>query len=152
MKTTKIISLLIILTQIGSLLAFGLSIYTIYGVLTSAFSEGLSFEMDFDEVTGDSTLHVEFTLENPSYIDAKVALGLSMLDRDGESIASGSTLVEIPPSGSEAITLILEVSQEDFERIALEGESSLELYISLRTLYDLVGISDTITIPQEVSR
>jgi hypothetical protein len=46
--------------------------------------------------------------------------------------------------------LVLEVSREDFERISLEGESSLELHVGLRTLYNLVGISDTITIPQGV--
>jgi hypothetical protein len=44
----------------------------------------------------------------------------------------------------------LEVSREDYERIALEGESSIELFLGLRTLFDLIGISDTITIPQGV--
>lgn len=150
MKTTKIIGLLIIITQIVSLAAFGLSIYSIYGVLSSTFTGGLAFEMDIDEATGTGILQVEVTPQNPSYIDTDVTLGLSLLDGDGVTVASESSTVTIAPGGSETITLILEISREDSERIAMEGVSTLELYVGLRTLYDLVGISDTITIPQGV--
>ncbi len=148
MKTTKIIGLLIMVAQIGSLVAFGLSIYSIYGILLSTFTGGLAFEMDIDEATGVGSLQVEVTPQNPGYIDADVALGLSLLDGDGISVASESSSVTIAPGGSEIITLILEISREDFERISTEGVSTLELYLGLRTLYNLVGISDTITIPQ----
>lgn len=150
MKTNKIIALLISIAQIGSLVAFGLSIYSIYGVLSSTFTGGLAFEMDIDEATGASSLQVEVTPQNPGYIDADVTLGLSLLDGDGVSVASESSSVTIAPGGSESITLVLEVSRVDFERISSEGVSTLELYVGLRSLYDLVGISDTITIPQEV--
>lgn len=150
MKTTKIIGLLIMIAQIGSLVAFGLSIYSIYGVLSSTFTGGLAFEMDIDEATGVGSLQVEVTPQNPSYLDADVTLGLSLLDGDGVSVASESSSVTIAPGGSETITLILEVSREDFERISTEGVSTLELYVGLRTLYNLVGISDTFTIPHGV--
>jgi hypothetical protein len=142
--------MLIMVAQIGSLVAFGLSIYTVYGVLSSTFSGGLSFEMDINEATGDGSLQVQFTPQNPSYINADVSLGLSLQDGDGESVATETTSVVITPGGSETITLVLEVSREDFERISLEGKSSIELHVGLRTLFDLVGISDTITIPQGV--
>ena len=150
MKTTKIMAILIMIAQIGSLVAFGLSIYSIYGVLSSTFTGGLAFEMDIDEATGAGSLRVEVTPQNPGYIGADVPLGLSLLDGDGESVASESSSVTIAPGGSETITLVLEVSRVDFERISSEGVSTLELYVGLRTLYDLVGISDTITIPQGV--
>jgi hypothetical protein len=138
------------IAQIGSLVAFGLSIYSIYGVLSSTFTGGLAFEMDIDEATGVGSLRVEVTPQNPGYIGADVTLGLSLLDGDGVSVASESSSVTIAPGGSETITLVLEVSRVDFERISSEGVSTLELYVGLRTLYDLVGISDTITIPQGV--
>ncbi len=138
------------IAQIGSLVAFGLSIYSIYGVLSSTFTGGLAFEMDIDEATGAGSLRVEVTPQNPGYIDADVTLGLSLLDGDGVSMASESSSVTIAPGGSETVTLVLEVSQVDFERISTEGVSTLELYVGLRTLFDLVGISDTITIPQGV--
>ena len=150
MKTTKIIALLIMIAQIASLAAFGLSIYSIYGVLSSTFTGGLAFEMDINEATGVGSLQVEVTPQNPGYIDADVALGLSLLDGDGVSVASESSSVTLTPGGSETITLVLEVSREDFERISNEGVSTLELYVGLRTLFDLVGLSDTITIPQGV--
>jgi len=138
------------IAQIGSLVAFGLSIYSLYGVLSSTFTGGLAFEMDIDEATGAGSLRVEVTPQNPGYIDADVTLGLSLLDGDGVSVASESSSVTIVPGGSETITLVLEVSRVDFERISSEGVSTLELYVGLRTLFDLVGISDTITIPQGV--
>ena len=106
--------------------------------------------MDIDEATGAGILQVEVTPQNPSYIDTDVTLGLSLLDGDGVSVVSESSAVTIASGGSETITLVLEVSREDSERIALEGVNTLELYISLRTPYGLVGISDTITIPQGV--
>ncbi len=138
------------IAQIGSLVAFGLSIYSVYGVLSSTFTGGLGFEMGIDEATGVGSLQVEVTPQNPGYIDAEVTLGLSLLDGDGVSVASESSSVKIAPGGSETITLILEISRVDLERISTEGVSTLELYVGLRTLYDLVGISDTITIPQGV--
>jgi len=138
------------ITQIASLAAFGLSIYSIYGVLSSTFIGGLGFEMDFDEATGVGSLQLEVTPQNTGYLDADVTLGLKILDGDGVSVASESTSVMLAPGGSETISLVLEVSREEYERIALGGESYLELFVGLRTLFDLIGISDTITIPQGV--
>ena len=140
------------ISQIASLAAFGLSIYSIYGVLSSTFSGGLSFEMDFDVATDAGSLRLEVTPQNPGYLDADVTLGLKLLDDEGVSVASESTSITLAPRGSETISLVLKVSWEDYERIALGGESSLELFVGLRTLFDLVGISDTITIPQGVQR
>jgi len=138
------------ITQIASLAAFGLSIYSIYGVLSSTFIGGLGFEMDFDEATGVGSLQLEVTPQNTGYLDADVTLGLKILDGDGVSVASESTSVMLAPGGSETISLVLEISREDYERIALGGESYLELFVGLRTLFDLIGISDTISIPQGV--
>jgi hypothetical protein len=138
------------ITQIASLAAFGLSIYSIYGFLSTTFSGGLGFEMDFDETTGAGTLQIDVVPQNPGYLTADVTLGLKLFDGDGVSVAGETTTVTLAPGGSETISLVLEVSREDYERIALEGESSIELFLGLRTLFDLIGISDTITIPQGV--
>jgi hypothetical protein len=138
------------ITQIASLAAFGLSIYSIYGVLSSTFSGGLGFEMEFDDTTGAGTLQIDVVPQNPGYIKADVTLGLELFDGDGVSVAGKTTTVNLAPGGSETISLLLEVFPEDFERIALEGESSIELYVGLRTLFDFIGISDTITIPQGI--
>ena len=148
MKTTKTIGLLIVIVQIASLSAFGLSFYSIYGVLSTTFSEGLAFEIDIDKATGVGTLQVEVPPQNPGYLEADVTMGLNLLDGDGESVASESSSVTIAPGGSETISLSLEISPEDYERISSEGLSYLELYVGIRTLNNLVGISDIITIPQ----
>jgi hypothetical protein len=97
------------ITQIVSLAAFGLSIYSIYGVLSSTFSGGLGFEMDFDEATGVGSLRLEVTPQNTGYLDADVTLGIKLLDGDGVSVASESSSVALAPGGSETISLVLEV-------------------------------------------
>jgi hypothetical protein len=150
LKTTKIIGLLIIITQVASLAVFGLSIYSISGVLSSTFGGALGFEMDFNEVTGVGSLRLEVAPQNPGYLNADFTLGLKLLDGDGVSVASESTSVVLTPGGSETLSMVLEVSRDDYERIALEGKSSLELFVGLRTLSNLIGITDTIIIPQGV--
>ena len=133
----------------GSTAAFFLSIYTIYGVFSSAIEdEGLIFEMDVDQTTGVGTLEVQLEPSNPSYLDANFSLDLSLMDSKGESVAHNSGSILLPPGASVPLHLILEVASEDIERIALEGDSSLKIHLSLRTFYGLVSISDTFTITQ----
>ena len=83
---------------------------------------GIGFEMDFDKTTGAGTLQIEMAPQNPGYHTADVTLGLKLLDGDGMSVAGETTTVTLSPGGSETISLVLEVSREDYERIALEGE------------------------------
>jgi hypothetical protein len=132
-----------------SLLAFGLGLYTVYGVLTSSLGgEGLSFELDVDQATGKGILQVQVNPSNPSYIDATLSLELSILNSMGTPVASDLKSANLSPGSTEPFNIILEVSPEDLEELARGEGSSLEIRIELRTLYNLIGISDTITIPQ----
>ncbi|MGD2200039.1 MAG: hypothetical protein PVJ38_00230 [Candidatus Bathyarchaeota archaeon] len=148
MKTSKLVGVMALLVQIGSAVAFVLSIMTVYGVLTSALGGGMMFQMEVDQTTGAGTLALELQPSNPGVLDADFSFGLSLLDSEGEPVASDSGSLSLTAGGSGTLNLVLEVPREDFERIYNEGESSLEISVSLRTLYDLVGISDTFTIPQ----
>ena len=145
MKTAKLVGLIATLVQFASLAAFGLTMYTVYGVLSTSMQGGLGFDMAVDEATGIGTLSVELAPSNPSYLEAEFTFELNLLDSEGNIIATGLDSTRMSPGASGELALELEVSRSDVERIAGEG-SSLEITLSLRTLYDLVGFSDTITL------
>jgi hypothetical protein len=152
LKITKNIGLLVLIIQIVSFVAFGLSVHSIYEILSSTFSEGLTFELDIGETKETGILQVEVTPQNKGYLDADVSLGLSLLDQEGRTIASEFSSINISPGTMETIYLRLEISLDDYEKILSEEMSFLELHVGMRTLYNLVGVSDTITIPQEVQQ
>ena len=145
MKPSRILGAIITLVQLASVLAFVLSIYTVTAVLSSSMSgEGMDMELNMDESTGVGTLHLELNPNNPGFLETDLTLGLDLL-AEGESIAGDSSSVSLAAGSFETLCLNLTVDAADMERIMTQGlETSLEISIGLSTLYDLVGISNTI--------
>ena len=145
MKPTKVLGVVISMIQLASVLAFVLSIYTVTMVLQSSISgEGLAMELTVDESTGRGLLHLELNPSNPGLLDTDLSLELNLL-ADGEKITGDSSSVSIAAGSQETLSLNLMVEAADMERIISQGlETSMEVTIGLRTLYDLVGISNTI--------
>ncbi len=145
MKPAKVLGVVISMIQLASVLAFVLSIYTVTIVLQSSISgEGLAMELTVDEFTGKGLLHLELNPSNPGLLDTDLSLELNLL-ADGEKITGDSSSVSIAAGSQETLSLNLMVEAADMERIISQGlETSMEVTIGLRTLYDLVGISNTI--------
>lgn len=145
MKPVKVLGVVISMIQLASVLAFVLSIYTVTMVLQSSISgEGLAMELTVDESTGRGLLQLELNPSNPGLLDTDLSLELNLL-ADGEKITGDSSSVSIAAGSQEALSLNLMVEADDMERIISQGlETSMEVTIGLRTLYDLVGISNTI--------
>lgn len=145
MKPAKVLGVVISMIQLASVLAFVLSIYTVTMVLQSSISgEGLAMELTVDESTGRGLLQLELNPSNPGLLDTDLSLGLNLL-ADGEKITGDSSSVSIAAGSQETLSLKLMVEAADMERIiSQELETSMEVTIGLRTLYDLVGISNTI--------
>lgn len=145
MKPAKVLGVVISMIQLASVLAFVLSIYTVTMVLQSSISgEGLAMELTVDESTGRGLLHLELNPSNPGLLDTDLSLELNLL-ADGEKITGDSSSVSIAAGSQETLSLNLMVEAADMERIISQGlETSMEVTIGLRTLYDLVGISNTI--------
>ncbi len=145
MKPAKVLGVVISMIQLASVLAFVLSIYTVTMVLQSSISgEGLAMELTVDESTGRGLLHLELNSSNPGLLDTDLSLELNLL-ADGEKITGDSSSVSIAAGSQETLSLNLMVEAADMERIISQGlETSMEVTIGLRTLYDLVGISNTI--------
>ncbi len=147
MKSFKVLGVFIAVVQLASALAFVLSIYTITAILsTSMAGEGLAMELTVDEATGVGTLQLELAPFNPGFLETDLSVELILL-AEGESIASDSSTVTLAAGSEEPLLLDLVVDADDMERIITDGlETSLEITFSLRTLYNMVGISNTIEI------
>lgn len=145
MKPAKILGLIITVIQLSSVLAFVASMYTVTAVLSSSLSgEGMALELTVDESTGVGTLQLELYPINPGFLSTDLSVELILL-ADGEDIASDSSSVSLAAGSQETLSLDLTVEAADMERIITEElETSLEVTFGLRTLYDLVGISNKI--------
>ena len=145
MKPAKILGLIIAVIQLASVLAFVASMYTVTAVLSSSLSgEGMALEMTVDEYTGVGTLKLELYPINPGFLSTDLSVELILL-ADGEDIASDSSSVSLAAGSQETLSLDLTVDAADMEQIITEDlETSLEVTFSLRTLYDLIGISNKI--------
>ena len=145
MKPAKILGLIIAVIQLASVLAFVASMYTVTAVLSSSLSgEGMALELTVDESTGVGTLQLELYPINPGFLSTDLSVELILL-ADGEDIASDSSSVSLVAGSQETLSLDLTVDAADMERIITEElETSLEATFGLRTLYDLVGISNKI--------
>ncbi len=137
--------MIIAVIQLSSVLAFVASMYTVTAVLSSSLSgEGMALELTVDESTGVGTLQLELYPINPGFLSTDLSVGLILL-ADGEDIASDSSSVSLAAGSQETLSLDLTVDAADMERIITkELETSLEVTFSLRTLYDLIGISNKI--------
>jgi len=145
LKPAKILGLIIAVIQLASVLAFVASMYTVTAVLSSSLSgEGMALELTVDESTGVGTLQLELYPINPVFLSTDLSVELILL-ADGEDIASDSSSVSLAAGSQETLSLDLTVDAADMERIITkELETSLEVTFSLRTLYDLIGISNKI--------
>ena len=145
MKLAKILGAIIAVIQLSSVLAFVVSMYTVTAVLSSSLSgEGMALELTVDESTGVGTLQLELYPINPGFLSTDLSVELILL-ADGEDIASDSSSVSLAAGSQETLSLDLTIDAADMERIITEElETSLEVTFSLRTLYDLVGISNKI--------
>ncbi|TEU08660.1 hypothetical protein E3J20_08120 [Candidatus Bathyarchaeota archaeon] len=145
MKPAKILGLIIAVIQLASVLAFVASMYTVTAVLSSSLSgEGMALELTVDEFTGVGTLQLELYPINPVFLSTDLSVELILL-ADGEDIASDSSSVSLAAGSQETLSLDLTIDAVDMERIITEElETSLEVTFSLRTLYDLIGISNKI--------
>ncbi len=145
MKPAKILGLIIAVIQLASVLAFVASMYTVTAVLSSSLSgEGMALELTVDESTGVGTLQLELYPINPGFLNTDLSVELILL-ADGVDIASDSSSVSLAAGSQETLSLDLTVDAADMERIITEElETSLEVTFGLRTLYNLVGISNKI--------
>jgi len=144
-KAVQVVGVLITLVQLGSVVGFGLSLHTMAGVVMGTISGGeMGIEMNVDELGGPGSMELNLTTNNPGFLEATASLEIMILDNLGAPLDTDYETVILQPGDSQTVNLRLEISASDIMRIVEGMETSVEVTISLRTLYDLVGITNTI--------
>lgn len=148
MKAVNVIRVALVVVQLVSVAASGLSLYTITSVLkTSLSGGGMVAEMTFDEATGRGLLEISLSPVNGGLLAVDLSVELGAVGSDGDYIARDSFDVHLEPGDVSSQTLSLVIPASEVQRIMEGGRGSdLEIVLGLRTLYNLVGITNTLTI------
>ncbi len=145
MNAVQVVGVLITLVQLGSIVGFGLSLHTMAGVVMGTISGGeMGIEMNVDELGGPSSMELSLSPNNPGFLEATATFEIRILDDRGAPLGADYESVILKPGDSQPVNLRLEISASDIMRIVDGMETSVEVTISLRTLYGLVGITNTI--------
>ena len=145
MKAVQVVGVLITLVQLGSIVGFGLSLHTMAGVVRGTISGGeMEIIMNVEEQDGPGSMELNLSPQNPGFLEATATFGIVILDEIGAPLDAHYESVILEPGESRPVNLSLEISAADIMRIAEGMEASVEVTIGLRTLYDLIGITNTI--------
>ena len=147
MKTANVLKAAIVILQLVSFAAFGLSFHTISGILNSSLAGGMGVEMSFDESTGVGNLEMSMSPENVGWLPVELRVELAAVNSDGHYIATDQFKEHMEPGAKSSHTLTLELSTSEVQKIVEEGKGSdLEVVLYLRTFYNLVGLYDLLKI------
>jgi len=142
LKAVKVVGAILLAVQIVSVLAFGLSFHTMTSVLMTTLSgDPLQMELNFDH-TGHGEMVIELMPLNQGFLDAEMILKVGALDQYGEYISQNSSRIHLDSGSGRSVFLTLQFSSADYERLA--QNSSIEVTVDLKTLNNLVGISNSL--------
>ncbi|MCJ7574729.1 hypothetical protein MUO93_10800 [Candidatus Bathyarchaeota archaeon] len=145
LKSSKALGLLLLVIQVAGMLAFVVSVHTIFAVIRSAVPNGGQvIPVEIDENTGMAKLTFTMSPGNGGFIGASLSVQVGIVAPDGQYLAMNSTKLYLDPGSRKNIEMTLKVPVERFNEYAAGGGTSLEVQTGVRTLQDLVGFSTTI--------
>jgi len=145
MKGYKVVGVLVTLVQLGSIVGFGLSLHTMAGVVIGTISGGeMGFEMNVEAIGGPGFMELSLSPQNPGFLEATATFEIMILDDLGALLDSDYETVTLKSGESQQVELRLDISAADIMRIVEGMETTVKVTIGLRTLYDLVSITNTI--------
>ena len=140
MKVIKVLGIVLLTVEILSVLTFVLSFHTMISILMTTLSnDPIQMELDFDQ-KGTGEMIIELIPYNQGFLDAELTLKIGALDQYGEYISQNSSKIHMSSGSYKSVFLTLKFSSDDYDRLALD--SSIEVIFDLRTLNNLVGISN----------
>lgn len=144
MKASKAIRVLITVLQLAGLIVFFLSFHTLYSVLSSTVA-GESFEVELviDHSTGAGILTLNAHPRNEGFLGADLSISLAVVVADSGEITRDSTSGHIGAGGERSFILGLTLPSEKVQAFQKDSDVQIEVAIEIRTLEDLVGISNT---------
>lgn len=146
MKTSKTLGIVVAIVQLASLAAFGLSLHTLASVMTTTLSQQ-NMEMTIDEATRTGQLQLNIVAGNQGLLPADLTLEVSVIDPDGVRYASDSSEAHLESGAEEPLSLTLHIPSSEVEKMMTEGRGGdLEIVVTLRTLYNLAGFTNTLRV------
>jgi len=148
LKAVRAFGVLVAFVQLASVIALGASLFTIFSVASSAASgEAMAMEMTIDRATGVGVLTLEASPMNNGFLDVNIAIDVGMVDEEGGYIARDSTSVSLGAGEQEPLSLSLTIPADVIlEAIEEDVEGYFEVTLDIRTLYDMVGVTNTMRI------
>lgn len=153
MRAVRVLGVVVVAVQLASMIAFGASMYTILLAASSmASGDSMAMVLTLDEAVGVGVLRLDAVARNGGLLGVNLDLGVSALDEAGEPLARNSTSVHLGAGEGRAVSLSLSLPFGVMRRITVERRGRLEVTMDLRTLNDLVGVSNTMTVREGGSR
>jgi hypothetical protein len=148
LKAVRAFGVLVAFVQLASVIALGASLFTIFSVASSAASgEAMTMEMTIDKATGVGVLTLEASPMNNGFLAANIAIDVGMVDEEGSYIARDSTSVSLGAGEQEPLSLSLTIPADVIlEVIEEDVEGYFEVTLDIRTLYDMVSVTNTMRI------
>lgn len=145
MKAVRVFGVLVIAVQLISLAISGLSFYTVFEVARSTFfGDGINVDTTVEEATWTSVMSLEVSPRNGGYIGADLTFELGVLDDEENYISRNMTSVHLDAGEQKHLTLSICIPETKIREMEIEGrEGFFEITLSIRTLNDLVGFSNT---------
>jgi hypothetical protein len=153
LRAVRVLGVVVVAVQLASMIAFGASMYTILLAASSmASGDSMAMVLTLDEAVGVGVLRLDAVARNGGLLGVNLDLGVSALDEAGEPLARNSTSVHLGAGEGRAVSLSLSLPFGVMRRITVERRGRLEVTMDLRTLNDLVGVSNTMTVREGGSR
>lgn len=148
MRAARVLGVLVLFVQLSTVVALGLSIYTIFAIASSTASgDSMGVEVTYDEATGVGVLRLSALPMNKGFLEADLTVGIEVSDEGGNSIATNTTSVRLGAGEYEPVSLSLAIPADVMSDIIQgEEEGHFEVNLDIRTLFDMVGVSNTMKI------
>jgi hypothetical protein len=147
LRAVRVFGVVVAVVQLASMIAFSVSMYTIFAAASSmASGDSMAMELTLDEAAGVGALRLDAVARNGGLLGVNLAVGVSALDEAGESLARNSTSVHLEAGEGRTVSVSLSLPLGVMRRITVERRGCLEVTMDLRTLNDLVSVSNTMTV------
>jgi hypothetical protein len=133
---------LILVVQVGSLVALVLGIHTMMTVFSGSIPENQNVEIIFED-----PVRIPYDLKprNDGYLEAQFSVSVRVLTVDGVELASDYALVTIQPHSQENLGLELTMPLSDASQYLHNGSNvSWVISVKVSTLFGLISFSDEI--------
>jgi hypothetical protein len=137
LKTSQLLSVVLIIIEVTSVALFLVCGQTIFSVMGTVAGGGGVIPVVVDDKMNIATLTFKFTPKNGGLIAANVNVGFGVTLTDGSFSVKNETTVSLPPGSQQNISLKIKVPVDKLQEYA-NAKGTLDIYTSIRTLNDLV--------------